>query len=147
MDKWCGGCKTHKDRSEVHRARTQPDGLQVRCKACVKEYRTKNREKITASQRSREARFKAKAIAAYGGQCACCGETEFAFLTFDHVNNDGAEHRRSRKQYATHMARWAALHGYPKSLQVLCANCNMAKQFTPGGCPHQANRGNPSNEN
>jgi hypothetical protein len=34
-------------------------------------------------------------IAAYGGRCACCGEFERDFLTLDHVNNDGAEHRRS----------------------------------------------------
>ena len=29
----------------------------------------------------------------YGRACSCCGETEPAFLTIDHVNNDGAEHR------------------------------------------------------
>src|SRR5262252_4538483 len=34
-------------------------------------------------------------IAAYGGECACCGETEPVFLTLDHVNGDGAAHRRS----------------------------------------------------
>jgi hypothetical protein len=27
-------------------------------------------------------------------RCACCGETEERFLTIDHINNDGAEHRR-----------------------------------------------------
>lgn len=140
MEKWCGGCNSHKDRSEFYKSRAQPDGLQGRCKTCVTAYRVQNRDKITEVSRNREARFKAKVIEAYGGKCACCGETEFAFLTFDHVNNDGAEQRKSRKSYATHLARWAALHGYPKTLQLLCANCNMAKQFTPGGCPHQTNR-------
>lgn len=147
MEKWCGGCSSLKDRSEFHRSTALADGLQVRCKACVKAYRVKNQERISASQRAREIRFKTKVIEAYGGRCVCCGETEYAFLTFDHVNDDGAEHRKSRKKYSTHLARWAALNGYPKSLQLLCANCNMAKQFSPDGCPHQAKRDNPSTGN
>lgn len=30
----------------------------------------------------------------YGAVCKCCGETEPAFLTIDHINNDGAAHRK-----------------------------------------------------
>lgn len=33
--------------------------------------------------------------------------------------------------------RWLRLNGYPSGFQVLCANCNTAKD-RPGGCPHQA---------
>lgn len=32
------------------------------------------------------------------------------------------------------MHRWLEANGYPAGFQVLCANCNMAKQS--GGCPH-----------
>lgn len=116
---------------------TAPDGLQNRCKKCVKAYRIRNNDRIAANQQFKEAQFRAKVIEAYGGKCTCCGETEYAFLVFDHVNDDGAKDRRSRQAYRSHTARWAAMHGYPESLQLLCANCNMAKQFTPGGCPHQ----------
>jgi hypothetical protein len=137
MEKRCNGCEELKELSEFYRSRAAPDGLQGRCKDCFRRYRGLNRDRIYATKRAREAIFKARVIQAYGGKCTCCGESEYAFLTFDHVNDDGAEHRKSRKQYATHLARWAALNGYPKSLQLLCANCNMAKQFTPGGCPHQ----------
>lgn len=140
MKKWCNGCDDLKDVSDFHKSNGSPDGLQTRCKACVRNYQVQNRERIAASQKARDVAFKAQAVRAYGGKCACCGETEIAFLTFDHVNDDGAEHRKSGKMYRRHMARWAALNGYPKTLQLLCANCNMAKQFTPSGCPHQANR-------
>lgn len=73
--------------------------------------------------------------AAYGGySCKCCGETEPEFLQLDHVNNDGAEHRRaigSRNVYY-----WCKKNGFPPGFQVLCANCNYAKAHY-GQCPHR----------
>jgi hypothetical protein len=40
--------------------------------------------------------LRAELIAAYGGRCACCGESESIFLDLDHVNNDGKEDRQRR---------------------------------------------------
>lgn len=34
---------------------------------------------------------------AYGNQCVCCGESNPKLLTVDHMNNDGAQHRRDLK--------------------------------------------------
>src|ERR1700690_1237472 len=43
----------------------------------------------------RRKREKDAVFAAYGGYvCACCGEMEKAFLTLDHLNNDGNKHRK-----------------------------------------------------
>lgn len=39
---------------------------------------------ITSHQKDRK-----KCFDQYGAICACCGETEILFLTFDHINNDG----------------------------------------------------------
>lgn len=73
---------------------------------------------------------------AYGGYvCACCGETELAFLCIDHINNDGAEHRRKIKRRVIY--RWLVANGFPPGYQVLCANCNQGKQLNGGVCPHQ----------
>ena len=84
-------------------------------------------------------KLKAAAYAAYGGfRCACCGETEEAFLSLDHINNDGANHRRNvdrRKIY-----KWLAQEGYPPGFQVLCMNCNFGKARNGGICPHQLAR-------
>jgi len=33
------------------------------------------------------------------------------------------------------MYKWLVANDFPPGFQVLCANCNMAKD-RPGGCPH-----------
>jgi hypothetical protein len=80
--------------------------------------------------------MRARAFEEYGGKCVCCGETEPAFLVFDHVNDDGAAHRREIGG-ASVLIEWIFRENFPDTIQLLCANCNMAKQFNPGGCPHQ----------
>jgi hypothetical protein len=74
-------------------------------------------------------------IAHYGGKCACCGETERLFLSIDHINNDGAKHRREVP--ASSLYRWLKKNGYPEGFQVLCMNCNCGKARNGGVCPHQ----------
>ncbi len=79
-------------------------------------------------------KVKVEAINHYGGKCACCGTTRVEFLCIDHINNDGAEHRRKIGRYP--MPRWLKQHGYPEGYQVLCWNCNSAKQIL-GRCTCQ----------
>ena len=81
-------------------------------------------------------------ITMYGGKCACCGETEYKFLAIDHINNDGASHRKlisnnkpRWKIGGAKICRWLKKHNYPNGFQILCHNCNMAKGFY-GKCPH-----------
>lgn len=73
----------------------------------------------------------------YGGnppKCACCGEIQIEFLTIDHINNDGAKHR---KEIGGRLYQWLYKKEYmPDRFQVLCINCNYAKQWY-GKCPHQ----------
>jgi hypothetical protein len=87
-------------------------------------------------KRSAYARNRELAIQYYGGKCACCGEIELTFLDLDHINNDGAYHRRTDST-ARNSATWAKKHGYPPIFQVLCSNCNQGKQRNGGVCPHQ----------
>lgn len=72
-------------------------------------------------------------IEAYGGACACCGETTIEFLELDHVHNNG---KAARKLYGCAYRR-AQLVGYPGCYQILCANCHAAKTRY-GRCPHRA---------
>ena len=69
--------------------------------------------------------------------CKCCGLSDEEVLTLDHVNNDGAKHRKDAKLQGGHQfnLKMRAL-GYPPILQVLCRNCNCAKGCY-GSCPHQ----------
>ena len=73
-------------------------------------------------------------------KCACCGVTDLEFLTIDHLNGDGAEHRkkwggRGGDKLYDELIR----EGYPYGYQVLCMNCNWSKgRF--GYCPHNKRR-------
>lgn len=76
---------------------------------------------------------------AYGDKCACCGETRRAFLTIDHVNNDGAEHRRQVR--SADIYTWLRKRGFPQeNFVMLCLNCNMGKHRNKGICPHAEER-------
>lgn len=85
---------------------------------------------------------KDQVFAAYGGyKCNCCGETTKEFLMLDHVNNDGAAHRREIFGRSTGAGRvlytWIKKNKFPPTFQVLCANCNWGKRIN-GICPHKA---------
>lgn len=110
------------------------------CRKCVY---YKHLERTTPEQRrakanAANAKIRTEAIAAYGGRCACCGETTPEFLSFDHIHNDGAAHRRElgRTKGSGNMAWWLKRNGFPKGrIQLLCMNCNWAKGKY-GVCPH-----------
>ena len=75
-------------------------------------------------------------LEAYGGKCACprCPETNPAFLTLEHINGDGAAHRKAVGR--GHAYADLRRRGWPKEgYTLLCMNCNFA---TRGGktCPH-----------
>lgn len=99
-------------------------------------WRKNHYQRALRKQRECNQKLKYAAYAAYGGfECACCGETTEAFLSIDHIANDGAEHRRQvdrRKIY-----KWMARNDYPNGFQVLCMNCNFGKARNGGVCPHQ----------
>ena len=56
MTKRCARCGESKAFSEFHRLSRAADGLQPRCKACIREYQRANRDKVNASKRAGERR-------------------------------------------------------------------------------------------
>lgn len=85
--------------------------------------------------------LKLEVLSAYGGlRCACCGEEHVEFLTLDHVNGGGNEHRLALTGSRTGGKLYRRLKelGFPNDppLQVLCLNCNWAKGHFDS-CPHQ----------
>jgi len=96
----------------------------------------KCREKKEVVRKKRHALLKKQAFEHYGGAaCACCGESEMWFLTIDHINNNGAAHRKQIK--GLYFYRWLQKANYPKGYQVLCWNCNLGRYFNKGICPHK----------
>jgi hypothetical protein len=63
----------------------------------------------------------------------CCGESHYEFLTIDHVNGDGADHRRETNNEDIY--RWLERNNFPPGFRVLCMNCNFALGYH-GYCPH-----------
>lgn len=159
--KVCNKCGHAKPLTEFHRQPNSPDGRKYACKACAatygkahyeanrektatrhKEWYEANRTQVAAGRRAWHLERKRIVIERYGGKCACCGEANLAFLSIDHVNNDGAQHRRNigHGKTSTRIYAWAMKNDYPDSLQVLCMNCNCGKQWNGGVCPHEEQR-------
>lgn len=95
-----------------------------------------NKERRVSQNRERNKQLRDRVVQAYGSACVCCGESEKIFLQFDHVENDGNSHRTKVGVGAT-FYRWLEKNNFPKSIQLLCANCNYGKMINSGICPHQ----------
>lgn len=94
-----------------------------------------NRDRHNSHGRSYISRVKSEVFDHYGNKCSCCGETEPKFLTIDHVNNDGSEHRKEIKgdKIYAHIIK----AGFPDMFQILYWNCNLGKMLNGGVCPHK----------
>jgi len=73
----------------------------------------------------------------YGQKCQCCGESDIRFLSLDHVNSDGNIHRELLNEQQIY--REARREGYPvNKYRLLCMNCNWARAYFGGECPHKS---------
>jgi hypothetical protein len=117
----------HRARQRMYKSSEAKPNILAYNRAWSSEYRTSLRNEMRS---------------AYGGSCACCGESESMFLQMDHVFNDGHLDRKDNNSSAK---LWAKLkkQGWPKDrYQLLCANCNFGKAMNGGVCPHQSRRVN-----
>lgn len=106
---------------------------QTRCSNCAEVDREKSRQ----SRR----KLKTEVFLHYGGKCICCDEGNQSFLSIDHVNGGGKEHRNSLGGSSTHIYYWLKRNGYPDAFQLLCHNCNHARFLNGGECPGESSRG------
>jgi hypothetical protein len=103
----------------------------------MREWRKNNPEKSRASTKKSYDKARMEMLERYGGsppKCACCGETIVEFLSIDHIEGNGAEHRREiEKEYGwklggNQLPFWLKRNDYPEGFQVLCYNCNLGKR-------------------
>lgn len=120
----CIKCNREKPKTDFY-WNTTSGYINKKCKICF-DSNNRLKERIKSKRE--------KAIKAYGGLCVCCNESENIFLTFDHINNDGAKHREDIRP-GWSFYKWLEENSYPDTIQILCFNCNWAKHR--GGCPHQ----------
>ena len=104
------------------------------CRPCAAsknaEYRAQPGYRDT--KRKKYARVRLEVLAMLGGRCTCCGETEPVFLALDHIDGLGDHERLTGLDLYYRIRRDPE---YRALFQVLCHNCNHAKE--QGGCPHQ----------
>ena len=114
-------------------------GFRAYCRPCDATQEARYRRQ--SSHQPESWTIKLATLRAYGGSCRCCGESEPVFLTFDHIEGGGNQHRRETPLVKANMAKWLQQQGYPDGFQILCFNCHKAKDTGPrhlqGRCPHE----------
>lgn len=119
--------------------------LTQKCSAGRPETKGVYTKKQKKENRERWILRKIEVFNAYGGcKCKCCGESNLECLSIDHINNDGAAHRKELTGNARdgrNLYIWLQKNNYPPGFQVLCMNCNFAKGHF-GQCPHELARSN-----
>lgn len=90
-----------------------------------------------ADRRERWATYRDQIVDAYGGACSCCGETTPEFLTIDHVNGDGRQHRLALGTSNRRIMLEIIARGFPPEFRIQCYNCNCGRARNGGVCPHQ----------
>ncbi|GAG27721.1 unnamed protein product, partial [marine sediment metagenome] len=144
--KTCCKCKRELPVAEFYKHRKYDDGLQVYCKKCNNEVNRKSYRKhctaYRATRRAYCASLRRDALQAYGNKCACCGEEQELFLSIDHIDGGGTQHRKeiSGGKGGHHFYLWLKEEEYPPGFQTLCCNCNWGKYRNNNTCPHQEKR-------
>jgi len=107
-----------------------------RCPHCYKPLENNRCQHCGKRHKQRYQEIKKIVIEHYGGKCQCpgCQEDRLPFLTIDHKNGDGAEHRRKIPAARKRIYAWLLKENFPDDFQILCWNCNCAKS-TDGHCP------------
>jgi uncharacterized protein with PIN domain len=137
--KRCPTCKVTLPVMAFASDRKRADGLQPRCNTCNNALRKTLRIKL-----------RHEVLSHYAGddlKCACpgCGERTIEFLCIDHIDGGGHLHRLEIGLGSETLYKWLKRNNFPPGFQVLCANCNGAKQYH-GMCPHEREQACPKGD-
>ena len=131
MEKHCSHCQKTKPIEEFYNNKSSPDSLASDCKQChnasnAKSF-LKHKQKRHQTNRLRLQSLIREFIAAYGGACECCGETEWTFLTVDHMTPSSRKPHKTRGTlsmlYNLRRRKWPR-EGY----RLHCFNCNLGRE-------------------
>jgi hypothetical protein len=111
--KLCTKCLKLLSIDQFHGDRYKSTKSKSHCKSCVHNYQLKRKQKV---------------MSLFGCKCAKCGETDIDVLEIDHINNDGANKRKSGEDKDIYL-KLASGKRNTDGLQLLCANCNFEKAY------------------
>lgn len=107
--------------------------------AANERWRKLHPEKTFAAQAKRRKNRKELVIKHYGCKCSCpnCPETNPAFLTVDHIDSNGSNHRiYGKRAGGDALYNLIIKSNFPPEYRLLCWNCNCGRQYNGGQCPH-----------
>jgi hypothetical protein len=134
--KVCSKCGERKYYKKFSLSRWRKDGLNGWCKPCMKKISKKYLKTKAIQSRKYRAALRLEVLTHYSYQtqpyCACCGTNILEFLSIDHINGGGVQHK---KIVGAHLYKWLKSHKFPKGFRVLCHNCNQS-YGAYGYCPH-----------
>ena len=102
-----------------------------------REWYQQNKQKQCEKVKERMRKIRLEVLIHYSEnppKCKCCGETYLEFLTIDHINGNGSEHRRNMKNSNIYVELRSKK--FPEGFRVLCWNCNSSRGCY-GYCPHE----------
>jgi hypothetical protein len=101
------------------------------------EWQKNNPEKVRKYARKTLQNLRKEMIKNYGSKCVCCGESREEFMSIDHINGYGNQHKKLLKKPGNNFYRWLKQNNWPKDeFRLLCYNCNCSRGFL-GYCPHE----------
>jgi transposase-like protein len=94
----------------------------------MKEYYQKNKQQMDENAKEWRLKKRLELIVQAGGKCQQCGIDDPIVLDFDHIKDDGAEHRKQTKR--ANVVNILSKQGLNKDqFQLLCKNCNWKKEY------------------
>lgn len=140
--KYCISCQENLPITSFTKLKSSKDGLSYYCGKCCSEKQMQFRRKRGAKpfqygigRHGNLLKLRKDVFSLYGSKCSCCGETQFEFLTLDHINGGGNQHRK--KQTYQQLFYEIRKIGKPNpKYRILCYNCNCAIAYHKI-CPHQ----------
>lgn len=102
-------------------------------------HREKDRIRGRITEKKIAIRLKDECLKQYGEKCLCCGEQNKRFLTLEHKERNGNNHRKKLFKHnvgGVHMYRWLKKNKFPKGYAILRMNCNWATRYGDV-CPHK----------
>jgi len=130
----------HKDERREYNAKYREENKE-KLRRYNQKYYQENRKKLIEKSIKRSKKWsqkiKKEVLSHYSHKnypvCKKCGETDMRVLSIDHINGDGAKHRREifgeNKKSGRHFYKWLQENDYPDGFQVLCMNCQWIKRY------------------
>ena len=101
-------------------------------KEYLKEYYIDNQEKLLSKSKFQYLNNRNEIYYWYSNgsmKCNECGKNNIEFLSIDHIDNNGADHRRDIGIGGGRLAQYIIKNNFPEEYQVLCNNCNYLKEY------------------